>query len=58
MAGFTSHRLPVVAMGLLPHIYQREGRSLGDPNRSCLVARSYSTYVAMLIWIAAEFFQR
>lgn len=30
-----SHSLPVVAMGSIPHIYRREDRSPGDPNRSC-----------------------
>ena len=32
VAGDTSHRLPVVAMGSIPHIYRREGRSPRDPN--------------------------
>jgi len=32
VAGVAGHRLPVVAMGTIPHIYQREDRSLGDPN--------------------------
>jgi len=32
VAGFASHRLPVVAMGSIPHIYRREGHSPGDPN--------------------------
>ncbi|HMB89490.1 MAG TPA: hypothetical protein VKP65_01500, partial [Rhodothermales bacterium] len=32
VAGVASHRLPVVAMGSIPHIYRREGLSPGDPN--------------------------
>jgi len=31
VAGFASHRLPVVARGSVPPIYRREGLSPGDP---------------------------
>ena len=45
-------------MGSIPHIYQREGLSLGDSNRGCPVARDHPTCFAMLILNTAEFLQR
>ena len=48
---------PVVAMGLIPHIYHHEGLSMGDPRQSCPAPRNDATRFTMFCVIHAELFQ-
>ncbi len=49
--------LPVVAMGLIPHIYQRAGLALGYPYSGCHVSWGNSSCFTILIFVRAELFQ-
>ncbi|HOG50571.1 MAG TPA: hypothetical protein PKY10_08280, partial [Lentisphaeria bacterium] len=49
--------LPVVAMGSIPHIYQRAGLALGYPCSGCHVSWDNSSCFTIFIFVRAELFE-